>query len=137
MAKVIVSLEPGLFFAGIDRPWYVSRAAVRSELLKRFGFSSVRIYPRATKLPVDPHVDPRYGADWDEWLRAEYSGAPVKKETERVWAWLVKVPRAVAEKNAALATPEAEPPDERSSAAVALVALPVAAAWLFWRRSRR
>lgn len=137
MAKTIVLLEPGVFFAGVDRPWYVSKAAVRSELVERWGFSNVRIYPRSVALPVNPHADPRYADDWDEWLRADFGAAPVKKETDRLWSWLVKVPRAVAQKTPALATPAPEPPDTHSGAAVALVGVPLAAAWVFWSRARR
>jgi hypothetical protein len=138
MAKTIVLLEPGVFFAGIDRPWYVSKAAVRDELVTRWGFSAVRIYPRSLALPVNPHADPRYGDGWDEWIRADFSGPPVKKNTDRLWSWLVKVPRAVAEQTPGLGTPAPEPPEVRGSAgALALVGVPLAAAWLCWSRLRR
>lgn len=137
MATTTIKLEPGTYFVGVDRPWYATRGAVRSRL-GALGFRNVLFYDRESKAPpVNARLDPLYSDDWDEWVRGEYTGAATSQTVDRVWAWLVRVPRAVAQTNPAIATAEPESPSKKSGGGAGLALVPAAAAVWIWLRVRR
>lgn len=88
--QVQLILKPGNYYAGINRPWYASQEAVRSEVQSTLGLTGIRFYPRKTPLPVDPKKDPRYSDDWDEWIAARYDGPSKTVDVERLWSWVVR-----------------------------------------------
>lgn len=134
--QVSIRLDPGTYFVGINRPWYASRGAVRSRL-ESVGFRNVRFYDRESTPPVNPRLDSHYQDGWDEWLRADYSGAIETKKVERVWQWWVRIPRAVAEKTPAIANPEPETASKKTGGVALLAVAPVAVAGWIWSRTRR
>jgi hypothetical protein len=88
--KTTLNLKPGRYFAGINRPWYASQSAVRSEIQKRLGLTDIQFFSRKTSAPpVNPKIDPRYGEGWDEWVAARYGGPPKQVTTDRLWQWVV------------------------------------------------
>lgn len=114
MPTTTLNMKPGRYFAGINRPWYASQDAVRTEIGKRLGLTEIVFYPRAVKLPVgiDPKkLDPRYGEDWDEWVSARYTGPSKQVSTDRLWAWVLRV-----NDSSAAALPALPPPPVPSSA---------------------
>lgn len=114
MATTTLNMKPGRYFAGINRPWYASQDAVRSEITKRLGLTEIIFYPRSVKLPagIDPKkLDPRYGDGWDEWVSARYTGAEKPVTTERLWQWVLRVNDA-----SAAALPALPPPPPETSA---------------------
>lgn len=84
-------LRPGHYYAGIDRPWFVSEGMVRDKLAE-YGLSEVRFHRRETTPPVTPQTDPGYSPEWDEWVEATYTGAEQPIDVTKRWAWLVFVP---------------------------------------------
>lgn len=108
MALVTVRLAPGTFYAGIDRPFYASQGAVADTLRTLFGVTDVRFHPKTDPLPpgVSPERDPDRSGPWSEWVSAEYSGPERSIVQEKLWSWLVFVPKPAARKPA---EPDAEP----------------------------
>lgn len=100
MASTVVHLQPGTFFAGINRPWYASQAAVRNAMRSDFGFGSVTFHPRSAALPaaVRAKLTAAELADkgWDEWLEATYSGSRRDVSHSKQWSWLVEPSHAAA-----------------------------------------
>jgi hypothetical protein len=108
MALVTVRLAPGTFYAGIDRPFYASQEAVADTLRTLFGVTDVRFHPKTDALPsgVSPERDPNHAGPWSEWVSAEYSGPERSIVQEKLWSWLVFVPKPAAKKPV---EPDAEP----------------------------
>jgi hypothetical protein len=94
MAEVTVHLAPGTFYAGIDRPWYVSQEVVAQTLRQRFGVTQVRFHPKSAPLPagVSPDNDPKYSGPWSEWISASYAGPERSIRQDKSWSWLDFVP---------------------------------------------
>jgi hypothetical protein len=131
-----VKLTRGSYYAGIDRPWYVSKGAVRDEARKRigFGFGEMRFFKRSTPLPVNPKLDNRYSDTWDEWVEVTYTAADRVVELDRVWAWLVLVRAKPGERPATVkAAPE---PDAAPGFGVLVLLAPLAGLWCLFRGRR-
>ena len=125
-----VTLAPGPYVAGLNRPFFVSRGMVEARA-KTEGFGKLTWYDRATDSPmVNPKHDPNYSDDWDEWFSAEYEGIPRTAELPASPAWLLR--------NAGQGTPEAvqfvpEPwvgPAVTAGVAVGLVAAGALLRWM-------
>lgn len=90
-----LAVKTGTYYAGINRPFFVSDSMIRSKLAE-MGAQLVAIYDRSkTPLPatVDPRAkDPRYQDDWDEWMIVNWSGPPKTLDVKRVWKWLLVSP---------------------------------------------
>jgi hypothetical protein len=132
--KATIPLMRAKYYAGIDRPWFASRSAVRSALTKTVGagVTGVRFHDRDEQLPVNPRVDPRYSDEWDEWIELLYEGVPRSLETERVWAWLVRVSVPNGQ-----AMPTLAPEVESKESAIGLLGFVVPAALLWYVARRR
>lgn len=94
--KLNVTLEPGVYAVGINRPWYATQGMVRSEVEKLTGLRNIVFHDRNDKvlLPVNPRLDPYYSNDWDEWLEGTYDGPKrVLPNTEKIWAWMIVRPK--------------------------------------------
>ncbi len=76
MSSRSILLQPGTWYAGIRKPWFVPESVIDSALQKE-GLSSIAFHKRDESLPsmVHPRNDPRYSDDWDTWISAEYHGA--------------------------------------------------------------
>jgi hypothetical protein len=89
-----VHLEPGRFYAGIDLPFFITRAMVQHKL-EGLGFTDISFHDRseaATALRVDPKKYPAYDDGWTEWLEATYSGPKKDLPADKHWSWLLVVP---------------------------------------------
>lgn len=136
MANVVVHLEPGTFYAGINRPWYASQTAVRTALHSDFGFGAVTFHNRSVPLPaaVRAKLTAAELADkgWDEWLEATYSGPRKDVPHSKQWSWLVepssKPPAAPAPKP----SPAPARPAPRPPAAPPALPAPRPAPWAPW-----
>jgi hypothetical protein len=98
---VNLTLAPGKIYAGFSRPWYASQSAVKNKLKSDYGIVDVVFHKRGEAIPVDPFDDSTYNKDrdeWDEWISARYAGPGHTVDVKKVWAWLLNVPDAVAEK---------------------------------------
>jgi hypothetical protein len=117
--KQAVSFKRGVLFVGINRPWYASRGAVRSELRNLgAGVVSIRFFDREQPLPsgVNPRRDPLYQDNWDEWIELTYDGPDRVLHLERVWKWILlrkAKPSEVFPVDPALANPELDPGDPK------------------------
>lgn len=92
---MIFDLQPGRYYAGINRPFFVTEGMVRSAL-SDYGIGVVRFMPRTSAPPVDPRRDPGYNDAWDEWVEVDYRGMRAAVQVAKQWAWLVFVPNAPA-----------------------------------------
>lgn len=149
MADQTITLSPGTYYVGVDRPWWLSQSRVRDELQKhpiaRVTFNDRDGQPP----PVDPRTDPTYSDDWDEWISAVYNGPETTLEARRVWAWMVRVPRGVALPPRPPEEPSPSSPStprrrrvesgrrEYSGAGLALLVVPLSAMALYLMRQRR
>lgn len=80
------------WYAGINRPFFVTDAMVRSAL-EAEGLENVRFFKRGqTVLPVNPHLYSVYSDDWDEWMVADYRGPSKSVEVNPRWKWLIFTP---------------------------------------------
>lgn len=113
MASVAVHLQPGSFFAGINRPWYITQSWVRSQL-RAYGFTSVEFHKRSVPLPVAVAsrltAAQRADTSWDEWAEAKNVGPRRDVNVTKHWSWLLEpgsAPRATAP---ATPSPAPKPP---------------------------
>jgi hypothetical protein len=89
---VSFTLHAGRYYAGIDRPFFVSDGMIQSAL-DDYNVRVVGYHDRDDLAPpVNPRTDPAYDDDWDEWVEAEYSGPSRPVDVTKRWAWLVMVP---------------------------------------------
>lgn len=120
MPNVVVHLQPGSFFAGINRPWYASQAAVRNALRSSFGFGAVTFHGRSVPLPaaVRARLSAAELADtgWDEWLEASYSGPRRDVAHSKQWSWLVEPASAPAKPSPARPSPSPALPPPKAPA---------------------
>ena len=96
-----LTLAPGKVYAGFSRPWYASQSAVKNKLSSDYGIVNVVFHKRGETPPVDPGEDTTYNPkddDWDEWISARYAGPGHTVNVQKVWAWMLNIPDAVAEK---------------------------------------
>jgi hypothetical protein len=85
-----VKIRPAVYYAGLDRPFYVSRSAVE-ERARAEGFSELKWHKRELEAPpVDPKIDPRGSDDWDEWISARYAGPERVLELPQRPAWFIR-----------------------------------------------
>lgn len=87
------------YYAGADRPFFISRGAVNGWLGSR-GFTQIAWHDRSEATPstVVPRKDPSYVDSWDEWVEANYTGLPTAIDTPVALPWLiVLLPSAVAD----------------------------------------
>lgn len=91
--NLAVSLSPGRYAVGVNIPWFLPNGMVVSEIEKR-GFKNIVFHDRdsSAQLPVNPRLDPTYSDDWDQWITADYVGAPNTLNEKKLWAWAVKLP---------------------------------------------
>lgn len=91
-----IVLNPGRYYAGIDRPFFVTEGMIRS-VLDKYGVKRVLFHERDEEAPpVNPALDPHYGDEWDEWVEAIYTGRRKPIDVPRHWEWLVFVPAQTA-----------------------------------------
>lgn len=78
------------YYAGADRPFFVSQGMVTSWLIGK-GFSNVAWHKRAESMPaaVVPTKDPNYDDSWDEWVSADYTGPPGSVDPPVALPWLI------------------------------------------------
>lgn len=94
-----IRLFPGVrYYAGVSLPWYVPRGIVTSAV-KEIGFKDVEWHPRAERPPVDPHDDPSYSDDWENWATAVYQGPTQLHHLSHAPAWIVTDTELPAEEN--------------------------------------
>lgn len=73
------------------------------------GFGSIEWHDRDTDAPpVDPHGDPSYSDDWDEWASAIYIGQPGQIQLPARPAWIVEAPPVVTPRGPTLIPPNAD-----------------------------
>jgi hypothetical protein len=143
--KLPVHFKPGTIYAGINRPFFASRGAVRSEVRKLPGVGAVRFYERkktALPLNVNPKRDPLYQDNWDEWVAIEYEGPDRVVQLDRQWKWLLLAPKQPGEvfpKDPAALNPELTPdePGGNSSFVNVLLLFPWIAVATVVRYKRR
>jgi hypothetical protein len=124
-----VRVEPGRYFAGLSRPFFVTRGAVE-ERAHEEGFRSLIWHERGRERPpVDPALDPKLDDDWEEWVQAEYAGPPRVMTIPARPAWIVRgTTSSQAKPSPVHVAPAPEPPKTttptrpHSSAAWAVVA---------------
>lgn len=89
-----VHLEPGTFYAGINRPFFISQSLVRSKI-EDLGGKNIVFHPRTDPTPsnVKPLSYPGYDDSWDEWISADYDGPKKDLDVAKHWSWLLVVPK--------------------------------------------
>lgn len=95
------------YYAGANRPFYVSRGMV-TNYLENKGFRSVRWHDRDERLPagIVPQSLADYDDDWDEWVTAEYAGPSGSLDAPASPAWVkIELPAAQPAAQLPAATP--------------------------------
>lgn len=107
-----VHLEPGRFYAGVNLPFFITRAMVQHKL-EGLGFTNIVFQDREGSeallaAAVDPRAKyPAYSDDWSEWISADYAGPKKDLDIDKHWAWLLVVPH----KDGAPPAPSSGKPD--------------------------
>lgn len=94
MSSRSILLQPGRWYAGLNKPWYAPESAIESALEKN-GLSAIAFHDREDSLPpnVHPRNDPRYSDDWNTWISAEYHGTQRQVTIDHydLIAWLLVI----------------------------------------------
>jgi hypothetical protein len=88
---IAILIQNRKYFAGIDRPFYVSQAVVKDRLEEK-GFRSIKFHDRDEE-PLPSNVNPKachiWTDDWDEWISCEYYGPSGETELPATPAWIL------------------------------------------------
>lgn len=91
--SISITLVPGRYYAGINRPFYVSQGMV-SSAMKDAGFTNLAWHDRDKgPPPVNPKLDPGYKDNWDEWISVDMPTNKVVELPGRP-SWIVAAPSA-------------------------------------------
>jgi hypothetical protein len=89
-----VKLYQGLWFAGVTRPSLITRDLFERGLRLALPIAvapsvgAFRWYTRDQTPPVDPHKDPNYRDDWNEWFSVEFRGKDATVTVPNTLSWL-------------------------------------------------
>lgn len=90
---MILNLQAGRYFVGMNLPFFVPESMIEAKL-RSLGMSGFRWFDRGNPvdlgcMKVNPTDDPQYTDDWNRWLECEYIGTGRRLDEKKIWSWLL------------------------------------------------